>query len=271
MIHVSWRDAAKFQYLRRFFRLPFEIGDEGLPVAAGICVSHAEPLTRIGKIERRLIFPHGILERCRTGWPTTRSRRFSFSGLIDQKRRAVLDAWTRSQNGAEIEIHESSAGRQFPEKAWDPAYCDQLTQSQFVLCPAGDYVWSYRFFEAIFCGAIPIAEQECTAFEGFEYQLLTDDARSLAWSAEIAEGNYAYALKSLTVGVEDLDTELSGDAIFDGSRNEWHQVRETLREITKTLLPTAKFILIDQNAWNADELELDRQPEGLFEPWPARR
>ncbi len=45
-VHVSRRQAAKFDYLRKFFDLDFEIGEQGLQVLAGASVSHEEPLTR---------------------------------------------------------------------------------------------------------------------------------------------------------------------------------------------------------------------------------
>lgn len=37
----------------------------------------------------------------------------------------------------------------FQKKSWDTEYYDILSQSKFVICPSGDFIWSYRFFEAI--------------------------------------------------------------------------------------------------------------------------
>lgn len=258
IIHLSNRDAEKFEYLRQFFPLRFAVGEEGLPLAAGIWMSHAEPRTRIGTIERRLIFPRAVVERCRAAWQAARPRQFSFCGLMDRKRRAVLQSWVQSQHDARFDLVESERGREFPEKCWDQSYYDHLAQSQFVLCPAGDYVWSYRFFEAILCGAIPIAEQECTAFTGFDYRLMSDDAGSFEWRGETAERNYAHALRCLTVGADDLNAEVSSGAIFDPTGNDWHRMRETLREIAESLAPAQNIILIDQNAWSTDEMRLER-------------
>ena len=33
-----------------------------------------------------------------------------------------------------------------------------MSQSKFVLCPAGDSSWSFRFYEVLMCKSIPIVE-----------------------------------------------------------------------------------------------------------------
>ena len=38
-------------------------------------------------------------------------------------------------------------------------YWDMMQRAKYVLCPDGDFVWTYRFFEAVACGAIPIIER----------------------------------------------------------------------------------------------------------------
>jgi len=37
-------------------------------------------------------------------------------------------------------------------------YFQSMCQSKFVLCPAGDSPWSFRFYEVLMCGSIPIVE-----------------------------------------------------------------------------------------------------------------
>ena len=37
-------------------------------------------------------------------------------------------------------------------------YFEKLCQSKFVLCPAGDAPWSFRFYEVLMCKSIPIVE-----------------------------------------------------------------------------------------------------------------
>lgn len=37
-------------------------------------------------------------------------------------------------------------------------YFEKMCQSKFVLCPAGDAAWSFRFYEVIMCKSVPIVE-----------------------------------------------------------------------------------------------------------------
>lgn len=37
-------------------------------------------------------------------------------------------------------------------------YFEKMCQSKFVLCPAGDSTWSFRFYETLMCKSIPIVE-----------------------------------------------------------------------------------------------------------------
>jgi hypothetical protein len=37
-------------------------------------------------------------------------------------------------------------------------YFETMCQSHFCLCPAGDTSWSFRFYEVLMCGSIPIVE-----------------------------------------------------------------------------------------------------------------
>jgi hypothetical protein len=37
-------------------------------------------------------------------------------------------------------------------------YFEKMCQSKFVLCPAGDAPWSFRFYEILMCKSTPIVE-----------------------------------------------------------------------------------------------------------------
>jgi len=37
-------------------------------------------------------------------------------------------------------------------------YFEKMCQSKFILCPAGDEPWSFRFYETLMCKSIPIVE-----------------------------------------------------------------------------------------------------------------
>jgi len=57
-------------------------------------------------------------------------------------------------------------------------YFESMCKSEFVLCPAGDSPWSFRWYEAIMCGAIPLLEDAKHSYRtpleskiGFTYAL----------------------------------------------------------------------------------------------------
>lgn len=77
-----------------------------------------------------------------------------------------------------------------------------------MLCPSGDYVWSYRFFESILCGAIPVIEEYCEAYNGFRFQYMSEKASNLKWSKEDAEYNFNLCVERLTIPQRDLDNEI---------------------------------------------------------------
>ena len=78
-----------------------------------------------------------------------------------------------------------------------------------MLCPDGDFTWSYRFVEAIFCGAIPVVERDCELFEGFHSRRFEEPAGDLVWEQTVAEENYQRAVARFTIPLEELDAELA--------------------------------------------------------------
>ena len=107
-----------------------------------------------------------------------------------------------------VMLGASDKGRLFPGKAWDDEYFKMLLRSKFVLCPAGDFVWTYRFFESIMCGAIPITEGYCSSYEGFRYFTMADSAAEIQWSAVIAEYNFNLCVQRLTIPLDQLNAEI---------------------------------------------------------------
>jgi len=109
----------------------------------------------------------------------------------------------------EVTFWSSNRGRVFPGKSWDEEYYAFLAQSQFVLCPSGDFVWTYRFFEAALCGAIPIIERACPAYTGFRFRTMDDPLDTLVWSLEEAEYNFQQCRDRLTLPTHELSAELA--------------------------------------------------------------
>ncbi len=213
-----------------------------------VTIDHQTPSTAVGCVIRPLIFPRAIVEHCRTLWPASRAHRYSFAGLVTDSRRALLEAWLaggasatpaltartavgdfvrrrlirwrgadRQRRIGDVTVWSSERGRRFPTKAWDEDYFRMLADSAAVLCPSGDYVWSYRFFEACLCGAMPIVEHASPVYEGFRYRLMTDPRDRAPWSADIAEHNYRTCVERIVVPVEQLDGELARLASLPGA------------------------------------------------------
>lgn len=252
-VHVPTQHADKFTRLREAFGADFTVGADGVPELTPVALSHREPRTAIGSLERPLIFPHAIVRHCRRLWAAERTVRVSFAGLLTDKRRAVLDRWVRgaipaarvrlgertlldrlksgawrrqSGSGAgqmlidsgDLVLWASDRGRQFPGKSWDEEYHALLARSQFVLCPCGDYVWSYRFFEAVLCGAVPIVEQPCPAYDGFSYRTMDDSLSDARWNPADAQRNAEVCEARLTVPTQELNAEIA--SLLAGSRRE---------------------------------------------------
>lgn len=239
-IAVPAGELDKFSILRDRFGLRLRAAQADDPsLAPFVRIDHETPSTALGRLERTLIFPRAIVEHCRTLWPATRAHRYSFAGLLTDNRRALLEAWIAGRDGSQalvakstlgefmrrqlirwrgadrqrrigdVTVWSSERGRRFPTKAWDEDYFRMLADSAAVLCPSGDYVWSYRFFEACLCGAMPIVEQTSPLYDGFRYRLMTD-ARSVApWSEADAEHNYRVCTERLVVPRDEIDRELA--------------------------------------------------------------
>jgi hypothetical protein len=245
-VHVPPQHVDKFTRLQDVFGISFAVGLHGVQRLTALTISHAEPRTAVGAIERPLIFPQAILTHCREQWAAERDLRFSFAGLIHENRKAVLEGWLRRLHPyrsftllaqrnrivhlkarllrllrkeetprtekvqvGDVMFWSSNRGRVFPGKSWDEEYCTLLSRSQFVLCPRGDFVWTYRFFEAAMCGAIPVVERACPAYQGFHFRTMDDPIDQLVWSPEEAENNFQLCRGRLTIPFEELRAELA--------------------------------------------------------------
>lgn len=241
--------ADKFAVLRERFGARYTVTTKPAPSVA-IGIDHQEPSTRVGAVRRPLIFSPAILSHCRGLWQPRRSIPFSFAGLVTRSRHEALSGWMRRSfpgvamplpavdesragrlwarvrrklggrpaprstrhDAGEVVFWSSTRGRHFPGKSWDDEYFQLLAASRFVLCPNGDFVWSYRFFEAAMCGAIPIVQESCPAYDGFRFRTMDETAGSMEWSPEDADHNYHLALERLVVPTQELSDQIEQEA-----------------------------------------------------------
>ncbi len=227
----------KFKTLEKYFDLKFNYNTKKFyDISSHIKYSHSAPFIKIGNIQRTLIFPHKIINRLILSWKKNKIYDFSFVGIYTNSRKIIINDWLnnkfRSKNiinnkfsylknlviektlkrkyfdSSKILILSSKKGRKFPKKSWDNNYYNILLKSKFVLCPSGDFIWSYRFFESILCGAIPIVENHCKAYEGFRYYTFNNNLNELIYSDEIINHNLDLCLKKITIPTNILKKEL---------------------------------------------------------------
>ncbi|MCK9154710.1 MAG: glycosyltransferase family 47 protein [Paludibacteraceae bacterium] len=124
-------------------------------------ISHAEDVrTWIGEKEYRLVFPRRLLNYdC-----SKKDIDILFVGLITDKRKAFLSPF----KGKAV-IKESFNGRNDKVKGNDNGYFELMARSKFVLCPDGDFTWTYRFFEAVIFKAIPIIQNDSCLYSGYHF------------------------------------------------------------------------------------------------------
>ena len=253
-IVIPKSESSKFTLLKEKFGMQVLVGASGdVQISKYIRMSHDEPSTSIGELNRPLIFPHSITKYCRTQWRSNREHRYSFAGLVTPNRKELIGNWIKSnittrtirlpsqtslisklkrrlfsltghdetqrKQVGSLMFWSSTRGRSFPIKSWDDDYFDVLSNSQFVLCPSGDYVWSYRFFESILCGAIPIVEKGCNAYQGFRFLNFQDKVKDARWSEEDAEHNYNLCVEKITLPEDQLNEELARLANLDKAAN----------------------------------------------------
>ena len=69
-----------------------------------------------------------------------------------------------------------------------------MSLSKFVICPVGGCPWSYRFFEAIMCFAIPIMEKDTTDKYCKDYTYF-EVGDTYIYSHDVALKNYTIFLE----------------------------------------------------------------------------
>jgi hypothetical protein len=185
-----------WDYASRWFDLPYTEGSASHVLPIGI--DHRSPAVQIGDLERPLLFPHRFFELYRDKW-SHRHGRPVFFGNPTPDRRRVIKSWRRGAGRRGIEVRWSRRGRHWPNKAWDSDYASALGSAQFALCPDGDFVWTYRFFEAVAAGAVPIVQSVAPLYDGFVFGRMDNGLEGAEWTVQAALANFELARDMLTV------------------------------------------------------------------------
>ena len=144
-------------------------------------INHLEGSCTVNGIEYKLIFPISLISKCKAAW-TIRSLDYFFKGMIPINRN-----WCKSYTTNAI-VEASDRGRNPALKYnYDNNYYATLCKTKFGLCPVGECPWSYRFFESIMCGAIPVLGDDDVDIyaDGFKYYRHSDEkVYHQSWAVE---------------------------------------------------------------------------------------
>lgn len=221
-----------FKYLSQYFDIAQSIShDESSSKLRNLDFSHKDPYLYAFGVCKNIVFPNAIVIYLKDLWPKERNG-IIFQGLITEQREKTLQNWLNKKSNIvitskylkikrrvfrklkkslklkhkAIEIIESSYGREFPIKAWDQNYFDSMINKKFVICPNGDYIWTYRFFESILCGAIPLVEESCPLYDGFKYYNMNEYNETLVYSEEVALHNFSLLVERTTYNKDEIET-----------------------------------------------------------------
>lgn len=125
-------------------------------ITGSLEIVHDEiPKTIVNGKDYGLLFPKRIFQS------KPKDIEMLFVGKHTPQREAFLSKFP------EATIIYTDRGRDDSIKGHDAEYWDLMSRAKYVLCPDGDFVWTYRFFEAVACGAVPIIQSLCDMYRGF--------------------------------------------------------------------------------------------------------
>jgi pyruvyltransferase len=154
-----------------------------------LSINHILGTTTINNQIYGLIFPPSMISMI-SGLSKEKRYEYYFKGLITDSRKWVYDFQTPSSF-----IQTSTYGRDPSKKyAYDMDYYTNMSLSKFVICPIGGCPWSYRFFEAIMCFAIPIMEKDTTDKYCKDYTYF-EVGDTYIYSHDVALKNYTIFLE----------------------------------------------------------------------------
>lgn len=131
-------------------------------------IDHKNGTNNINGIKVPVIFPLYIKNHILT-LNKDKNLDYVFFGVISPQRE-----WVTSYRGKNSIINHSDYGRNPDKYKIDENYYKTMCCSKFALTPTNHCPWSYRFFEAIMCMAIPILEKNTDDIYAKDYFYLTD-------------------------------------------------------------------------------------------------
>ena len=194
----DYTEKDKLRYLEQIFGYHTKVGFLGIDLLLDLDVDHAKPSITLMGNEYSLVFPRRLISKIREKWPKRRKYRYSFVGLITDRRKWLLEY----KNKANAFVVNSNRGRVFPVKLFDENYWKILLNTEFTLCPQGDHLWTYRVFESIIADSIPVVDVRYPLISQFEVYKKGSE-QNVQWSETLAQQNLNRLIENFTLN--DLD------------------------------------------------------------------
>ena len=103
----------KFKYLRKYFPFSYSTETDSATPLRNVSFCHEIPSTRIGNLQRALIFPQAAFRHCQSLWQANRSQSYLFIGLMTAQRKRTLQDWIDRVSPAGSRIRLDTRGRLF--------------------------------------------------------------------------------------------------------------------------------------------------------------
>lgn len=171
-----------------FFREALLEQNESIENIDSVQCNHENATCSCNNKTYRLIFPYK-LKNIVDGFGFTKTINYNFIGNPSPKRDWIKDF--RHDNSF---IHFTKEGRAKSKGYYDPDYYRTLCKSKFTLCPEGDFLWTYRFYEAILCKSIPIVKQVFPDYHNFTFYYYYAKHMHV-YDSSIYENNYEKLLR----------------------------------------------------------------------------
>ena len=148
-------------------------------------ICHKTPYVKILGEKKPLVFPKFMFD-----YNEVKDIEMLFIGLKTPSRVEFLKQFPKAT------IIYSDNGRDLKKKIKDDWYFNQMARAKFVLCPDGDFTWTYRFFEAAIFRAIPIVENVADVYTGYRFYKAND---VFLYDKQIVESNRNKVYKETTL------------------------------------------------------------------------
>src|SRR5690606_14169724 len=103
-IGVRAGDEKKLKLLKEYFDMHYLVCDKGNFKLSEIAVIHHKHKveTSVGNIHRTLVFPHSIVNYCKSLWANERKHRYSFAGLVTNNRGTIIKNWVSNNKVGQV-------------------------------------------------------------------------------------------------------------------------------------------------------------------------